>query len=173
MDEEMDKGSAELEKTEKEPASGALEEKPMEEKAPPKEKPVDRRLFGMDDGEVKFSRASVSNWLIFVSLLVLFLGSTAMIGSIASKNWIYYLSLIGMCFLAASVIAGVKSHANYSLANMWFVDETPPTNPWFFRLNRWSAASFWVQLWLFGIGITLAMTGTLGFWATYKVSQGF
>jgi hypothetical protein len=137
--------------------------------------PADHRMFGMGDGEIRYSRTAITNWLLFIAALIMFLGTSVLLGTIANKNWIFYVSFIGLCFLGASVLAGVKSHINYALAHMWQADEglsTESESPWFYRLNRWAALSFWGQLWLFGIGMLLGIVATLAFFATYQVSQG-
>ena len=147
------------EKEKSEATEGTAEkEKPKTER-----KPKQLKVINTDFGN---TRMTIANWLLLIASFALFFGGGTALASGASgnKDWVFWVALIGIGFLGASILAGMASHIAFAGGSALMPNAGAPDNEKVYSWDSCSLMSLWFQMGLFGVGMTLIIVSLLSFW---------
>jgi hypothetical protein len=147
------------EKEKVETAEGMVEK----EKAGTGKKPRQLKVINKDFAN---TRMTIDNWLLIIASFALFLGGGTAVASGASgdKDWVFWVALVGIGFLGASILAGLASHFAYAGGSVLVTNTTDLNSEKAYSWDSCSLTSLWFQMGLFGVGMTLAIVSMLAFW---------
>jgi len=133
------------------------------EKAKTGKKPKQLKVINKDFAN---TRMTIANWLLIIASFALFFGGGTALASGASgnKDWVFWVALVGIGFLGASIIAGMVSHIAYAGGSALMPNAAAPDNEKVYSWDSCSLISLWFQMGLFGVGMTLAIVSLLSFW---------
>ncbi len=133
------------------------------EKAKTSEKPKRLKAINTDFAN---TRMTITNWLLIIASFALFFGGGTAVASGASgnKDWVFWVALIGIGFLGASILAGMASHIAYAGGSALLTNAAALDNEKAYSWDSCSLMSLWFQMGLFGVGMTLAIVSLLSFW---------
>jgi len=143
------------------------EEVAGKEPAPTKKKPKQLKVINKDFAN---TRMTIANWLLIIASFGVFLGGgTAIANGAGNKDWVFWVALIGIGFLGASILAGIASHIAYAGGSVLAPDSlVVPSNEKIYSWDNCSLISLWFQMGLFGVGMTLAIVSLLSFWIKFS-----
>jgi len=133
------------------------------EKAKTKEKPRQLKVINTDFAN---TRMTIANWLLIIASFALFFGGGTAIASGASgnKDWVFWVALVGIGFLGASILAGMASHIAYTGGSILTANAAALDSEKTYSWDSCSLISLWFQMGLFGVGMTLAIVSLMSFW---------
>ena len=141
----------------------AMEGTAEKEKTETEKKPKQLKVINSD---FENTRMTIANWLLIIASFALFFGGGTAIASGASgnKDWVFWVALVGIGFLGASILAGLASHIAYTGGSILMANAAALDNDKAYPWDSCSLTSLWFQMGLFGVGMTLAIVSLLAFW---------
>jgi|SRR5450830_244331 len=122
-------------------------------------------------------RMTVTNWLLVVAGVEVFLGASFILNMISGKKgWMFWLMFVANCLAGISLLVGVLSHAAYAkglmLNNSLEKAADVKVSPDLLRWDEWIQATFWAQLAAFGAGFLCFLISWLAFLAKFSPTTG-
>jgi hypothetical protein len=122
-------------------------------------------------------RMNVTNWLLLVAGIEVFLGMSITVSMISGKKgWMFWLMFVANCLAGISILVGVLSHAAYAkglmLSNGLEKTADVGIGSEVLRWDEWIQATFWVQLGAFGAGFLCFLISWLAFLAKFSPTTG-
>ena len=136
---------------------------PEKEKTKTGGKPKQLKVINTDFAN---TRMTIANWLLIIASFGVFFGGGRALasGSSGNKDWVFWVALVGVGFLGASILAGMASHIAYAGGSALMPNAAAPDNEKAYSWDSCSLTSLWFQMGLFGAGMTLVTVSLLSFW---------